>query len=56
MATWQIVFLAFVVLLPVALLADLYPDRERLSSRGRPLDRGWIRQIQHAPERDEQHT
>jgi hypothetical protein len=54
-ATWQVVFLAFVVLLPLALLADLHPDRERLSSRGRPLDRPWIRQLDHAPPSDDDH-
>jgi hypothetical protein len=56
MATWQVVFLAFVVLLPLALLADLYPDRERLDSRGRPLERDWIRQFHpQAPDEGDHH-
>jgi hypothetical protein len=38
---WQLVLLAFLVLLPFALLVDFWPDRERLSTRGAPLPRDW---------------
>jgi hypothetical protein len=38
---WQVLVGAFLVLLPFALLLDLYPDRERLDARGRPLRRDW---------------
>jgi hypothetical protein len=55
METWQIVFILFLVLLPLALLADFHPARERLSARGRPLQRDWVRQIEHPPVEDEHH-
>ena len=55
MATWQWVLLVFVILLPLALMADFWPDRERLSSRGAPLARGWRRQISHPDGDDEEH-
>lgn len=45
--TWQIVVLAGLVLLPLLLLAAFHPGRERLSARGRPLEREWPRQPQH---------
>jgi hypothetical protein len=38
---WQIIVLAFLVLLPIALLIDYWPDRERLTARGAPLPRDW---------------
>jgi hypothetical protein len=38
---WQVVIGVFVLLLPVALLYDLHPGRERLDARGRPLRRRW---------------
>jgi hypothetical protein len=38
---WQLVIGAFVLVLPVALLYDLHPERERLDARGRPLRRRW---------------
>lgn len=55
MMTWQLVLLAVLVLLPLALLADFHPHRERLDSRGRPLLRDWDRQIEHANADAEQH-
>ncbi|MFP4635082.1 MAG: hypothetical protein ACLFRD_04400 [Nitriliruptoraceae bacterium] len=45
--TWQIVVLAVLVLLPLLLLTAFHPGRERLSARGRPLEREWPRQPQH---------
>lgn len=53
--TWQIVLAAFLVLLPFALLIDLHPERERLTSDGRPLDRTWEPQLHHPAEDDEHH-
>jgi hypothetical protein len=38
---WQLALGAFLVLLPFALLFDLHPHRERLDSKGMPLDREW---------------
>jgi len=39
---WQIVTLAFLILLPFALMFDLHPERERLDMRGEPLRRDWV--------------
>ena len=47
MDSWQVVILVFVVLLPLVLMIDFWGD-ERLSFRGRPIARPWIRQIEHA--------
>lgn len=47
MEIWQIVLLAFFVLLPMALLADFWPDRERLDRVGKPIERTWRRQVTH---------
>lgn len=47
MVSWQLVILAFVVLIPFALMADFHPDRERLNARGRPLARDWAPQVRH---------
>lgn len=55
MATWQLVILAFVVLVPLALMADFYPHRERLSARGRPLERDWAPQLRHPEPDDDTH-
>jgi hypothetical protein len=52
---WQIVLIAFFVLLPMALLLDFWPDRERLSRTGAPVQRDWKRQITHEPHDDEHH-
>jgi hypothetical protein len=41
---WQIVVFAFVVLLPMALMLDFWPHRERLNYRGQPVARTWERQ------------
>lgn len=54
MDLWQIVLLAFLVLLPMALLLDFWPDRERLTRSGEPIERAWLRQIRHEPH-DEDH-
>lgn len=45
-ATWQIVVLVVLVLLPLLLLTGFHRGRERLSARGRPLEREWPRQPQ----------
>jgi hypothetical protein len=53
---WQIVLFAFVALLPLALMVDFWPSRERLDYRGRPLARSWERQLDpHVPGDDEHH-
>ena len=41
MASWQWIVLVALVALPVTLLLDLHPDRERLDASGRPLARRW---------------
>lgn len=55
MEIWQLVLLAFLVLLPFALLVDFWPDHERLSSRGVPLPRDWRPPPPRAPADDEHH-
>jgi hypothetical protein len=52
---WQLVLLAFFVLLPMTLLVGFWPERERLSSAGAPIDRTWKRQIVHEPAEDDHH-
>jgi hypothetical protein len=52
---WQIALLTFFVLLPIALLLDFYPGRERVASDGQPLQREWQRQITHEPHEDDHH-
>lgn len=54
MTTWQIVILGVLALLPLVLLADFHPHRERLDSRGRPLPRDWEPQVTH-PDPDAEH-
>lgn len=49
MEIWQIVLMAFFLLLPFALLADFWPDKERLTSTGKPIDRDWTPQVSHGP-------
>lgn len=55
MEFWQIALLVLFVLLPLALLSDFWPDRERLTAKGAPASREWKRQIQHEPHDDEHH-
>jgi hypothetical protein len=38
---WQVILGGFLVLLPVALLFDFHPERERCDAQGRPLSRRW---------------
>lgn len=54
MQLWQILLLAVLVLLPLTLLHDFWPNRDRLSSRGAPLERDWVPQVTHEPH-GEQH-
>lgn len=54
MQAWQFVALAVFVLLPMALLVGFWPDRERLTSNGAPVEREWKPQITHEPT-DEHH-
>lgn len=54
MEAWQIVVGAFFVLLPVVLMLDFWGD-ERVTGRGRPIDREWRRQVVHRPDPDEHH-
>jgi hypothetical protein len=51
---WQITVLILLVLFPFALLFDYWPDRERLTRTGAPVEREWKRQIVHEPH-DEHH-
>jgi hypothetical protein len=51
---WQIVAIAVFVLLPFALLVGFWPDSERLTSRGQPIERDWHPQLKHDPV-DEHH-
>lgn len=46
MSAWQAVLLAFFVLLPLVLMLDFWGD-ERLTARGRPIRRPWVRQVRH---------
>jgi hypothetical protein len=41
MAAWQVIVLIALMALPVTLMLDFHPDRERLDARGRPLARVW---------------
>jgi hypothetical protein len=52
---WQIVVFAFIALLPLALMVDFWPHRERLDYRGRPLARGWERQVDPTLPSDDHH-
>lgn len=52
---WQIIILAFLVLLPIALMVDYWPNRERLTARGAPLPRDWRPVPPAAPADDEHH-
>lgn len=54
MAVWQIIVMAVLVLLPIALMLDFHPHSERLTSRGRPLERTWQRG--HHPDPDAAHA
>lgn len=54
MATWQLVFIAAVVVLPLLLLAFQHPAKERLSAGGVPMARAW-RPAPPAPEPDDEH-
>ena len=38
---WQLVVAGFLVVLPVTLLLDFTPHRERLDAAGRPVRRDW---------------
>ncbi len=55
MTAWQIIVLVFLTLLPMALLLDFWPDRDRLTWRGAPIERRWQRQIDHPSPDDEAH-
>jgi hypothetical protein len=55
MAAWQIVTLVVFVLLPLLLLADFHPRRERLDARGDPLERGWDRQLEPTVDEPDHH-
>ncbi len=46
MESWQIILLAFLFLLPMGLMVDYWGD-ERLTFRGKPIRRPWVRQIEH---------
>lgn len=50
--SWQLSLAIFLVLAPVVLMIATWGD-ERLSFRGRPVQRDWQTQVEHAP--GEQH-
>lgn len=52
MESWQVVLLIFFVLLPGVLMIDFWGD-ERLTYRGVPNRRPWVRQIEHQHEEAE---
>jgi hypothetical protein len=52
---WQIILFAFLVLLPMALMVDYWPHRERLTARGAPLVREWRPSAPPAPADDDHH-
>lgn len=55
MAFWQIVLMGFVVLLPISLLLDFWPHRERVDAQGVPLPREWRPAPRKAAPADEHH-
>jgi hypothetical protein len=55
MEYWQIAVIAVLVLLPMSLMLDFWPHRERLSSRGAPLSRDWQPAPTPPPVDDEHH-
>ena len=54
-ATWQLILLGLFVVIPLLLLSGFHPDRERLSSRGKPLGREWTSQGSREIEEHEPH-
>lgn len=54
MQLWQVVVLAFVVVLPMALMVDFWGD-QRLSFRGRPGRRSWRPTPRPLPDPDDHH-
>ncbi|HEX9888828.1 MAG TPA: hypothetical protein VGA69_05085 [Nitriliruptorales bacterium] len=48
MHSWQYILLAFVFLLPMVLMIDYWGD-DRLTFRGKPIRRPWVRQVDHPP-------
>jgi hypothetical protein len=49
---WQWILLVFFFLLPLVLMVDFWGD-ERVTFRGRPVQRDWRRQITpHVPDED----
>lgn len=55
MEVWQILLMAFFVLVPFALLLDYHPGRERLNASGHPLERDWAPEVSHPDPDDEHH-
>jgi hypothetical protein len=51
---WQLILGGFFVLLPIVLMIDFWGD-ERLTFRGRPIQRDWRRQVDHDARTDEAH-
>ena len=54
MATWQLVILTVLVLLPFALLTEFWRHRERHTVAGTPLERPWRPKVAE-PEPDDHH-
>lgn len=55
MQWWQIVFAAVFIGMPFVLLGLFHGDRERLSSRGKPLSRRWRPTVSVVPIDDGHH-
>lgn len=54
MHSWQLILLVFFILLPMVLMIDYWGD-ERLTFRGKPIRRPWVRQVEHESVADDHH-
>lgn len=54
MATWQLVVVTALLLLPFSLLTSFWPHRERFTVAGKPVERPWRPRVTQ-PEPDEHH-
>ena len=52
MESWQLILGGFFILLPIVLMIDYWGD-ERLTFRGRPIQRDWRPQVTHPPRHDD---
>lgn len=54
MESWQLILGGFFILLPIVLMLDYWGD-ERLTFRGRPIQRDWHRRMPDTPPADVPH-